>query len=767
MNSIALNIAPVQAVEAGHALFPATACQVRYWHEQKASPKASALNIAFRLQLSGPLTAASIEQVLGELVARHEILRTGFLMTGAGLRQQVWSRAPFRLAVVDLSGLDDKAALAEAQRVGQEQARTPFELSSASFFRAVWLPRSATQGELQLTFHSLVMDGWSFAILVRELVEGLAALHAGHDPDYPDVDLHHGDYALWKGEFLASGAIDRARVHWRQELKGFSRFDVTGDRPRPPERRFQGVIRSILLSGEMSERLIAAAKAQGVTLFSVAAAGLAMALQKATGQAKVAMGTQMSVRDQQELEGVIGPLINTVILRLDVTQGSTLADVTAQCGAKLSDAIEHLHLPFEEMMGMAGEVPDMNRPPLCSVNFALQQSFVGMGDEVRRQDFAATTSPSFNAGALYDLNFFMVRRPEGWRISCEGDTDLYDIETIDRHLARWREVLEAAEVTPQRALAPAAGKDTVQVAGGVGVSGFISRAELEAKAQNIVRFNEEGSQTPIIVLNNIAVLYELAKQVGDERPIVDVPMVPKTPQPNLPLRAFEDIAADAVRLIRLIQPKGPYILMGYCVLGAMALEAAHQLRREGETVEHVILTDSWCPGYRETMPWYDRLLRKAQVRMDDIPRDFRLARRGEMSMIAFLQQFRTVRWLRLTQLAVKFGLLKNDSANNMIDDNLWYGRNIGYLREQQVRYRPKPYDGNVQIFRSGQVLKGRLFAHDMGWGEVVTGKLVVTDVPGMHNQMFRAAGAAVMGKQLLGRFAQAAHDRQEAALEGP
>ncbi|WP_395066890.1 condensation domain-containing protein [Paraburkholderia silvatlantica] len=767
MNSIALNIAPVQEVEAGHALFPATACQVRYWHEQKASPKASALNIAFRLQLSGPLTAAGIEQVLGELVARHEILRTGFLMTGAGLRQQVWSRVPFRLDVVDLGGLDEQAALSEAQRVGQEQARTPFELSCASFFRAVWLPRSGTQGELQLTFHSLVMDGWSFAILVRELVEGLAALHAGHDPDYPDVDLHHGDYALWKGEFLASAAIDRARVHWREELKGFSRFDVAGDRPRPPQRRFQGVIRSILLPDALSERLIAAAKAQGVTLFSVAAAALAMSLQKATGQGKVAMGTQMSVRDQQELEGVIGPLINTVILRLDVTRSSTLADVTAQCGAKLSDAIEHLHLPFEEMMEMAGEVSDMNRPPLCSVNFALQQSFVGMGDEVRRQDFAATTSPSFNAGALYDLNFFMVRRPEGWRISCEGDTDLYDIGTIDRHLAQWREVLETAEVMPQRALTPAAGQDTAQVAGGVGVSGFISRAELEAKAHNVVHFNEEGSQTPVIVLNNIAVLYELARQVGDERPIVDVPMVPKTPQPNFPLRAFEDLAADAVRLIRLIQPRGPYILMGYCVLGAMALEAAHQLRREGETVELVVLTDSWCPGYRETMPWYDRLLRKLQVRMDDIPRDYRLAKRGEMSMIAFLQQFRTVRWLHLTQLAVKFGILKNDGANNMIDDNLWYGRNIGYMREQQVRYRPKPYDGNVQIFRSGQVLKGRLFAHDMGWGEVVSGKLVVTEVPGMHNQMFRAAGAAVMGKQLLARFTETAHGEPESAHEGP
>src|ERR1700758_2325801 len=157
MNVIALNIAPTHEIEAGYALFPATACQVRFWHEQKASPKASALNIAFRLQLSGPLEAASIEQVLCELVARHEILRTGFLMTGAGLRQQVWSEAPFRLEVVDLTGFEEKDGIAEAERVGRLQARTPFELSSPSFFRAVWLPRSITQGELQLSFHSLVM----------------------------------------------------------------------------------------------------------------------------------------------------------------------------------------------------------------------------------------------------------------------------------------------------------------------------------------------------------------------------------------------------------------------------------------------------------------------------------------------------------------------------------------------------------------------------------------------------------------------------------
>lgn len=769
MNGAALKIVPTEAMPASpsHALFPATACQARFWHEQKASPQASALNIAFRLQLSGPLDAASIEQVLAELVARHEVLRTGFLMTGAGLRQQVWSRAPFELEVIDLNGLDEPAARTEAERVGGLQARTPFALSAPSFFRAVWLPRSATQGELQLTFHSLVMDGWSFAILVRELVEGLAALHAGREIEFADVDLHHGDYALWKSEFLASGALDRARAHWRSELADFARFDVAGDRARTPTRRFQGAIRSILLPNALSERMIAAAKAQGVTLFSVAVAGLAIALRSKaapTSAAKVVIGTQMSVRDQQELEGVIGPLINTVILRLDIpaqgAQGGTLADITAQCGAKLSDAIEHLHVPFEEMMEMAGEASDANRPPLCSVNFALQQSFVGVGDEVRRDGFAATTSPSFNAGALYDLNFFMVRRPEGWRISCEGDTDLYDLETVDAHLAKWREVLETVEIDVAKSVAAPVAKPAAKPAAaivekkkiplGVGVSGFMSQADLAAQADKIVQFNENAPGTPIIALNNTAVYYELSRHVGDGRPVIDIPMIPPGPPRAFPDRAYEDIAADAVRLIRMVRPHGPYVLMGHCVLGAIALEAAHQLRREGETVELVVLNDTWCPGYRESLPLLDRLWRKVRVRAHDIPRDFRAARRRETSMRIFLKQFRTVRALRLLPLAEKLGLFKNDGPNNELAENLWY---IGHLRDQQLRYVPAPYDGDVQVYRSAQVLKGRQFAWDLGWGAAVTGKLIVTEVPGMHDAMFRGVGVVALGKDLRARLA--------------
>jgi thioesterase domain-containing protein len=129
-------------------------------------------------------------------------------------------------------------------------------------------------------------------------------------------------------------------------------------------------------------------------------------------------------------------------------------------------------------------------------------------------------------------------------------------------------------------------------------------------------------------------------------------------------------------------------------------------------------------------------------------------------MVAFLKQYRIVRRLRLAELALKLGLIKDSATDHTVSENRWY---IEYLLAQQARYRPAPYDGNVQIFRSAQVLKGRLFAHDLGWQPVLKDKPVVTEVPGMHDQLFRAAGAAVIGKQVRERLAEIEADKVEAS----
>lgn len=745
---------PGESEQRGFALFPATAAQTRFWREQQAKPGSPALNVAFRLLLSGPVESSKVEAALTYLIQRHEILRTGFIQPDESLKQQVWDEVDFHLAVIDMSRLTAEAARAESERIGKAEAVTPFDLSSNSFIRATWLPKGREDGELQISFHSLIIDGWSFAIFVRELVDVLAALAAGRAPEFSPVDLQYGDYALWNEAFLSSDAIVPSRDYWRNELAGYKRFEMPTVRPRPGTRRHQGEIHSILLPKELTDRVIDLAKSRGLTLFSMAAACLSAALRKVSGQPEIVLGAQMSARDQQELEQIIGPILNTVVLRIDASGDRTLSELATYCASKLNGAMANVHLPFEEMIEMVGAPPDPSRPPLYSVNLALQQSFIGLGEEVRKDNVIAATLPSFNAGALYDLSFFMVGRSEGWRISCEADTDLFERGTVESYLALWREALEAAAFSPDRPISQSLEMRIEGVpaatSGNAWGSGFMSLTELESAARHIVRFNENAPKPPIIALNNTAVFYNLAQQIGADRPFIDIPLIPEGAPRHFPIRAFEDIAADAVRLIRTAQSKGPYNLMGLCVMGAIGFEAAHQLRRAGEKVDLVILNDSWCPGYRETMPPHDRFIRKTQVRAYNIRRDLVMAMRGEISMADFLGQYRIIDATKLLDLAVKLGWLKGVS-DYTITENRWY---TDYLIAQQVRYRPSFYDGDVQIFRSQQARKGRLFAHELGWKPIVKqGKLIVTEVPTMHAVMFREEGAAVIGKQLRDRLA--------------
>lgn len=278
----------------------------------------------------------------------------------------------------------------------------------------------------------------------------------------------------------------------------------------------------------------------------------------------------------------------------------------------------------------------------------------------------------------------------------------------------------------------------------VASTGVMSHTDFEDRVSRIVSFNEDAPGTPIIALNNVAVFYSLTQSIGPSNPFYDIPMVPEQKFDTTRLRAFEDIAAEAVRLIRRVRPHGPYILLGHCVLGTVALEAAHQLRRDGETVELVVMNDSWCPGYREELSKIDKVRHKLQQLSFDLPRSWKAYRNGEMTTAEYLNQYSLARKLRIVGALRAIGLAKADKTGEEPADmeNRWF---TDYMLVQQSRYRPPEYDGPVAYFRSEEILTGRVFPEAMGWEYVLKGPLSVDLVPTMHDQMFRPEGAEIIG----------------------
>ena len=166
-----------------------------------------------------------------------------------------------------------------------------------------------------------------------------------------------------------------------------------------------------------------------------------------TGQTDFGAATQVSGRASVELEPVIGPFINTVVLRLDLSGDPSFPELLGRVQEVGLQSIANQNVRFEQVLKELRPNDYPSHHTLFRLNFICQR------DPVKPQEFAGiklTVIPSKSQGALYDLHVFLVLRNEGWRLACEYNTDLYDAATITRLLGDFKGLLESIVQDPNR-----------------------------------------------------------------------------------------------------------------------------------------------------------------------------------------------------------------------------------------------------------------------------------------------------------------------------
>lgn len=424
---------------------PCSVTQARFWFLEKIEPGNAALNVALRWELSGVFRAESIEQAFRAIIARHEILRTRFVVQNGEPMQQVLADIPFKLSVIDLTRLPSSTRMDEAQEISAREAREPFVLSETPLIRATLLQLDDDHAHLLITVHHIAFDGWSIRVLGREIGEIASAIDSGREPILPNLPLQYADFGLWQREFVKSQKFSDDKEYWLDRLSDAPYFEVLTDRPRTPRQTFNGDLISELVPLEVSEKLTALAKSEGVSLFSVGVATIAAALHRFTGENEIVIGTQVANRDDADLEDLIGVFINNIVLRLDAQGDPTFSDLLKRSAEIVQDGLMHSQVPFDDLVRALRRTPDLSRAPLYSVNFIFQRAFM---ENARYGAFELAGIPSESPGALLDLDVVLVQRPDGWRATIQFNTDLYDRLTAERILELWQLTMRAAATSP-------------------------------------------------------------------------------------------------------------------------------------------------------------------------------------------------------------------------------------------------------------------------------------------------------------------------------
>ena len=453
-------------------VFALTPQQKRIWRSDRALPGNRSLNGAFLLEITGPLRPERVAAAFSLLAERHEILRaTAQLVDGRPQLVVAPAMAP-RLAVTDLRYLTADAADLAMNDICIGEARLSFDLEKGPLIRTGLIQLPNERAILMLTVHQLIADGWSVSRLLEEFATDYQALSDNRRPDLPELAIQFGDYASWLDEQSGGAQFANQVEFWRHALDGYSRLDIAPDRrPEPGSERDSAII-GRELPAALTERLGAAAAAHSCTMFSTALSACMAVLRADSCRDDIALATPVAGRERAELEPLIGPLLNHVLLRVKIDGDPTFGELQAKVRAASIEAMANQSVPLETVAEALATSSTPLPDPAYSVVFVCQRGLGGAAHFTHEFDGCRMrTLPSKSQGALHDLFFFMVERETGWRLSVEYRTALFSQGRAEALLERLVATLERIAATPDARLsvlianAPPVGEALADVAG--------------------------------------------------------------------------------------------------------------------------------------------------------------------------------------------------------------------------------------------------------------------------------------------------------------
>ncbi len=444
----AVRASPPLAQVPRSAPLPLSLAQERLWLFDQLSPGSPIYNVPIALRLRGALDVPALERSLGEIVRRHEALRTVFREVAGRPVQHLLPPGGLELPVVELGGLPRQEAEEQARRRALEEASRPFELSRGPLMRVLLIRLGGDEHVLCLTLHHIVSDGWSGGVFLRELATLYGAFLRGQPSPLPELTFQYADYAVWHRSSLESGVLEENLSYWKRQLAGLPSLQLRTDKPRPPGERFFGDGRRFHLGGEMVSRLEALARREGATLFMALLAVFDTLLHRYTAQDDIVVGTDIANRDREELEGLIGFFTNQLVLRTDIAGNPTFRELLARARKVTLEAYEHQDMPFGRLVQELRSERDATGQPLFQAKLVLENApmpalkLPGLSLELMERES--------NGTARWDLLLIFAPERDGLEVTVEYNTDVFDGEAIARMWEHFLRLANSAAEAPER-----------------------------------------------------------------------------------------------------------------------------------------------------------------------------------------------------------------------------------------------------------------------------------------------------------------------------
>ncbi|HEX5757745.1 MAG TPA: amino acid adenylation domain-containing protein, partial [Thermoanaerobaculia bacterium] len=414
--------------------------QRRLWFIEQLQPGSAAYNVPGAVRIRGRLELPVLEACLGEVGRRHETLRTSIQALGGEARPVIAAEPKLRLVAADLRGVLAAEREAEARRLVGQCIRRPFDLASDPLAVTVLLRLGDDEHIFLLLMHHAICDVWSIGVFFRNTMALYDAFTLGLPSPLPALPIQYSDYALWQRRQLQGENLQKLLAFWQEQLADAPFvLELPTDLPRPAEQTFRGGQAYLTLDPGLTEGLRALGAQHEASLYMTLLAGLDTLLHRYTGQGTILVGIPVANRNRVELEGLIGLLLNTLVVRADVAGGAPFGQLLAQVRERTLGALAHQELPFERLVEDLRVERDMSRNPVYQVMFTFQNvpssAMTARALEMARYEVLEGTSRE-------DLELNLRETGEGLAGWFAFDVGLFEPATVARMTGHLRTLLK-------------------------------------------------------------------------------------------------------------------------------------------------------------------------------------------------------------------------------------------------------------------------------------------------------------------------------------
>ncbi|MCX6584835.1 MAG: amino acid adenylation domain-containing protein, partial [Candidatus Aminicenantes bacterium] len=437
--------------------FPLSFGQQRLWFVQQLDTGNFAYNIIRAVRLEGILDKLSLERGLNEIVRRHEILRTQFMLEQEKPFQYILPGLSVPLEAVDLKNLPGQHQEQEVRKIIAAENRRPFDLAGGPLLRTKLLVLNENVHVFLLVIHHIISDGISMQILIQELVRLYEAFSRGNrlyisptmpPSSLPELPVQYVDYACWQRQWFGDDAFNygngqKQETYWlKQFVDDIPLLTLPADYPRPVMQSFAGSQFTYSLAAHETRALKQLVLREKSTLYILLLAIYNIFLAKLGGMEDIVVGTPVSGRRHPALQKLIGMFANMLALRNLPNRQKTFAEFLGEVKEQTLSAFENQEYRYEDIVDKLNINRSTSRNPLFDVVFLLDSNDLERF-EINLPGLNLKSYKIDPQTSKFDLSLIALEEEDRLEITFEFCTKLFKEATVERFAGYFKEISAA------------------------------------------------------------------------------------------------------------------------------------------------------------------------------------------------------------------------------------------------------------------------------------------------------------------------------------